>query len=159
MSTTRPSRRSKVPEASSPAALGRMQRQRRRDTEPEMELRRILHRRGFRYNVDFPALPSSRTRQDLVFPSARVAVEVRGCFWHSCPEHATRPKANGSWWEDKLAANVARDADSARQLEAAGWDLVVVWEHEDPLVAAERVARIVDAHRPGRGAEAVTPSS
>jgi DNA mismatch endonuclease (patch repair protein) len=124
-----------------------------------MGLRRILHHRGYRYRVDLPALPSRRRRQDLVFPSAKVAVEVRGCFWHSCPDHGTQPKANGSWWEDKLAANVARDADSARQLEAAGWYLVVVWEHEAPFVAAERVARIVDARRPGRGADAVTPSS
>ena len=129
--------------ASSSAALARMRRQARRDTNPELALRRILHHDGFRYRVDRPALPGSRRRQDIVFPGPKVAVEVRGCFWHACPEHATQPKANQAWWADKLAKNATRDADSARQLEAAGWKLIVVWEHEDSIEAAERVARSV----------------
>jgi DNA mismatch endonuclease (patch repair protein) len=124
-----------------------MLRQKRRDTTPEMELRRILHRRGFRYQVDRAVLPGSRRRHDLVFPRARMAVEVRGCFWHSCPEHATRPKANQQWWANKLTTNAARDADTARRLEAYGWQLVVVWEHENPATAADRVAEMVNARR------------
>jgi DNA mismatch endonuclease, patch repair protein len=124
-----------------------MQRQRRRDTAPELELRRILHRRGFRYRVDKPALPGSRRRHDLVFPRARVAVEVRGCFWHSCPEHATLPKANAVWWAAKLAVNAQRDRDTAQRLEEVGWLLLVVWEHEDPAAAADRVAEAVTSRR------------
>jgi DNA mismatch endonuclease (patch repair protein) len=116
-----------------------------------MELRRLLHRKGYRYRVDRPVLAGSRRRHDLVFPTAKVAVEVRGCFWHACPQHATQPKANSGWWAEKLGANVARDADTAERLSRAGWELVVVWEHEDPAVAAERVAREVDARRPGTG--------
>lgn len=107
----------------------------------------MLHHRGFRYRVDYPVLVGRQRRHDLVFSGAKVAVEVRGCFWHSCPEHATHPKANQTWWADKLAKNVARDADTARQLEAAGWELVVVWEHEEPAKAAERVAQVVDARK------------
>jgi DNA mismatch endonuclease, patch repair protein len=124
-----------------------MLRQKRRDTTPEMALRRILHRRGFRYQVDRAVLPNSRRRHDLVFPRARVAVEVHGCFWHSCPDHATRPKANQQWWATKLARNAARDADTARRLEAVGWQLVVVWEHENPATAADHIAEMVNARR------------
>lgn len=122
-----------------------MERQRRRDTKPETALRRLLYQRGLRYRVDCPALAGSRRRHDLVFTKARTAVEVRGCFWHSCPLHATAPKANAEWWSAKLAANAKRDANTAEQLEEAGWALVVVWEHEDPELAAERVAAVVRA--------------
>lgn len=121
--------------------------QKRRDTAPELGIRRILHRRGYRYRVDRSVLPASRRRHDLVFSRARVVVEIRGCFWHACPQHATRPRANQQWWDGKLARNVARDADTQRQLEAAGWLLVVVWEHEDPANAADRIATQVDARR------------
>lgn len=134
-----------------------MARQRRRDTKPELALRRLLHQQGLRYRVDCPVLVDSRRRHDLVFTKARTAVEVRGCFWHSCPLHATAPKANAEWWSAKLAANVRRDADTARQLETAGWALVVVWEHEDTRMAAERVAAIVRSRLPAHAA-VVTPA-
>jgi len=124
-----------------------MEHQLRRDTKPELALRRVLHKSGLRYLVDRPALAGSRRRHDLVFSKARTAVEVRGCFWHSCPVHATVPKANGDWWASKLAKNAQRDADTALQLEEAGWALVVVWEHEDPEVAAERVTAVVSSRR------------
>ncbi len=87
-----------------------------------------------------------RRRADIVFGPAKVAVYVDGCFWHSCPEHATVPKNNREWWVEKLAANVARDRDTDRQLREAGWEVVRVWEHEDMEVAADRVMRAV---RPG----------
>jgi DNA mismatch endonuclease (patch repair protein) len=92
-------------------------------------------------------LPKMRRRADLVFTRARVAVYLDGCFWHSCPEHATTPKANRDWWLEKLAANVSRDRDTDERLEAAGWAVVRVWEHEDPEVAAERVAVVVRSRR------------
>jgi len=120
-----------------------MAHQRRRDTKPELALRRLLHQRGLRYRVDHPALAGSRRRHDLVFSRARTAVEVRGCFWHGCPDHGTAPKANGAWWASKLATNVQRDANTAARLDDAGWALVVVWEHEDSEAAAERVAAVV----------------
>ena len=72
------------PAASSPEALLRMVRQPRRDTGPEMAIRRLLHARGLRYRVDVP-LPGMRRRADLVFSSARVAVFVDGCFWCRLP--------------------------------------------------------------------------
>ncbi|MDH6679155.1 DNA mismatch endonuclease (patch repair protein) [Rhodococcus sp. LBL1] len=122
-----------------PLTSARMRAQRRRDTAPEVALRRELHRRGARFFVDRAPLPGLRRRADLVFPRKHVAVYVDGCFWHSCPQHATFPKNNAQWWADKLAANVVRDRDTDARLEAAGWHVVRVWEHEDPTEAADRV--------------------
>lgn len=122
-----------------------MQRQNRRDTKPELALRRELHRRGRRFFVDRPPLAGLRRRADLVFPRRRVAVYVDGCFWHSCPVHATHPKNNADWWAQKLAANVARDRDTDERLTAAGWTVVRVWEHEDPTAAADRVQAALEA--------------
>ena len=117
----------------------RLSKQKRRDTKPEVALRRALHRRGLRYFVDRAPLKGMRRRADLVFPKRKVAVYVDGCFWHSCPIHATAPRNNARWWADKLAANVARDRDTDEKLLAEGWRVVRIWEHEDPAVAADRV--------------------
>ncbi|RVW08619.1 very short patch repair endonuclease [Prescottella agglutinans] len=122
-----------------PLTSARMRAQRRRDTAPEVALRRELHRRGARFFVDRAPLRGLRRRADLVFPRKKVAVYVDGCFWHSCPQHATSPKNNAQWWADKLAANVVRDRDTDARLAAAGWRVVRIWEHEDPTEAADRV--------------------
>jgi DNA mismatch endonuclease (patch repair protein) len=120
-----------------------MQATKQRDTKPELLLRRELHRRGLRYRVDAPVLPGSRRRADIVFRKAQVAVYVDGCFWHSCPEHGTAPKANSKWWSEKLAANLARDRATDVELDAAGWAVIRVWEHESPLEAADRIESVV----------------
>lgn len=130
------------PTASSPDALARMTRQRRRDTGPEMAIRRILFGSGLRYRVD-AVLPGMRRRADLLFRSARVAVFVDGCFWHGCPEHGTQPKSNATWWAEKIAANIQRDRDTDRRLAEAGWHVVRVWEHEPAAQAALRIADLV----------------
>ena len=110
----------------------RMARTGRRDTKPELELRRALFARGLRYRVDAP----DRSRQyagaaDIVFAAAKVAVFVDGCFWHGCPDHATWPKANEEFWREKIETNRLRDRDTDRRLAEAGWSVVRVWEHED----------------------------
>lgn len=133
------------PPASSPQALARMRRQARRDTAAELAVRRILHRRGLRYRVDRQVLAGLRRRADLLFPAPRVAVFVDGCFWHSCPLHATRPAANAEWWEQKLRRTVERDRETDRLLAAAGWEVIRVWEHEDPPAAAARIEERVRA--------------
>jgi DNA mismatch endonuclease (patch repair protein) len=114
-----------------------------RDTPAELALRRELHRRGFRYRVDKSIPGVTRSRPDIVFVTERVAVFVDGCFWHSCPDHATVPKENGKWWIAKLSANVERDRRHDRELLDAGWNVLRIWEHEDPLEAAELVERAV----------------
>ena len=130
-----------------PLTSARMRAQRRRDTAPEVALRRELHRRGARFFVDRAPLRGLRRRADLVFPRLKVAVFLDGCFWHGCPEHHTVAKANAEFWADKVTGNRARDRDTDARLEAAGWACVRVWEHEDPVEAAERVAAVVRARR------------
>ena len=138
------------PVPSSPKVRARMQAQRRRDTAPELALRRRVHKLGLRYRVDRAPLPGLRRRADLVFGPARTAVFVDGCFWHGCPEHGQLPAANGDWWRAKLAGNRARDRDTDRRLDEAGWLALRIWEHEDPEEAARRVVEVVRARRPRR---------
>ncbi len=85
-------------------------------------------------------------KPDVAFTRSRVAVFVDGCFWHGCPEHGRTPQTNQDYWIPKLAANEARDARVDTALRAAGWRVVRVWEHEDVVVAVQRVvAAIQDA--------------
>ncbi len=117
----------------------RMSRQRRRDTAPEIALRRILHARGRRFRVDAPLPGIPRRRADILFSGSKVAVFVDGCFWHSCPEHETHPVTNGDWWASKLTRNFERDRDTDRRLTDLGWTSLRVWEHQDPFQAADQV--------------------
>ena len=130
------------PIASSPEIERRMKSQRRRDTAPENALRSELWRRGLRYRVDLKVV-GRRRRVDIVFTRAKVAVFVDGCFWHSCPLHATAPKANREWWQEKLAANVERDRTTDEALTAEGWHVMRVWEHEPVETAADRIEAAV----------------
>jgi DNA mismatch endonuclease (patch repair protein) len=116
-----------------------MQANRRRDTKPEIALRRLLHARGRRFRVDYPPISGLRRRADLVFTRYKVAVYIDGCFWHACPLHGTVAKANAGFWAEKLAANQRRDRDTDQRLTEAGWGVVRVWEHEAPPEAADRV--------------------
>jgi DNA mismatch endonuclease, patch repair protein len=113
-------------------------------------LRRLLHTRGLRYRVDRPVLPDLRRRADIVFSTPRVVVFVDGCFWHGCREHATWPKHNESFWREKIETNRLRDRDTDERLADAGWTVVRVWEHENPEVAASRIAELIRARRPPR---------
>jgi DNA mismatch endonuclease, patch repair protein len=127
-----------------------MQANRSRDTKPEMQLRRALHAAGLRYRVCARPLPGLRRTADIVFGPAKVAVEVRGCFWHGCPDHYRQPTANRSYWEAKVARNVQRDTETREALERAGWLVIVAWEHEDLAAAARRIADAVASRRPMR---------
>lgn len=124
---------------------------RRRDTKPELALRRELHRRGFRYRVDSRPLPTLMRRADLVFPRERVAVFVDGCFWHRCPNHGTSPRSNSQYWSVKLDRNAARDKETDSVLTSAGWRVVRVWEHEDCGFGADRVVMELQSRRRSRG--------
>lgn len=132
------------PLPSSAAVSLRMQRQRRSSTDPELALRRLLHAAGYRYRVDFKVPGMRRRTIDIAFTRRRVAVFVDGCFWHSCPEHATQPRSNADWWRQKLATNVARDRETDALLTAMGWSVVRVWEHEAVEVALARVVRALE---------------
>ena len=134
--------------ASSEAARARIQSQRRTGTAPELALRRAVHRLGLRYFVHRRPVPALRRDADLVFPKARVAVFVDGCFWHGCDAHGRRTIRENTWyWPEKIASNRRRDRDTDTHLAAEGWLTIRVWEHEDPAEAAERVRAAVDGRR------------
>ena len=120
-----------------------------RDTRPELAVRRLLHAWGLRYRVNYRPLPGVRRTVDLAFTRRRVAVRIDGCWWHGCPEHHRPARSNAEYWTAKVAANVARDADTDARLRDAGWTVLRFWEHEDPGLVAERVAAALEnANRP-----------
>lgn len=121
----------------------------RRDTEPELRLRRALHGQGLRFRVDRSVDAACRRRADIVFPTPRVAVFVDGCFWHGCPKHMTWPTNNAAWWRAKIDGNRDRDRRTTRRLRTNGWTVVRVWEHEE---VSQAVARVIRAVRPKRAA-------
>ncbi|WP_408995642.1 very short patch repair endonuclease [Streptomyces ipomoeae] len=125
---------------SSPGVSARMSRQGSRDTTPELSVRRLLHAAGLRYRVNAPVPGMPRRTIDIVFPKARIAVFLDGCFWHGCPEHATQPKANAEWWRNKLDKNMARDRETTAHLEQTGWTVLRFWEHQHPTDIARVVA-------------------
>lgn len=107
----------------------RMSRIRGKDSQPELALRRVLHRLGLRYRLHAKGLPG---KPDLVFPRYKTVVFVHGCFWHrhdGC-KIATIPKSNTPFWIEKFGKNVARDTRVGAELTALGWHVLVVWECE-----------------------------
>jgi DNA mismatch endonuclease (patch repair protein) len=119
--------------------------QQRRDTSPELAVRRLLHAAGLRYRVAYPVPGIPRRTIDIAFPRARVAVFVDGCFWHGCPEHGTAPSANPDWWRNKIGTNQQRDAHTARHLETLRWTVLRLWEHERAWDAAKQVVDVLSA--------------
>jgi DNA mismatch endonuclease (patch repair protein) len=121
-----------------------MQANRRRDTKPELEIRRALHARGLRYRVDLPIRTKHARpiRPDIVFTRARTVVFVDGCFWHGCPIHGRRERiANAEYWRPKIQGNTDRDLVHTRALEAEGWSVLRVWEHTPPEEAVQAILK------------------
>jgi DNA mismatch endonuclease (patch repair protein) len=112
-----------------------MQSVKSRDTGPEMAVRRMLHRAGYRYRLHVKKLPGS---PDIVFPGRKKIVFVHGCFWHG---HGCRigrpPKSRLDFWAAKIEANRVRDAQKERELQAMGWSVLTVWQCE--IADAERL--------------------
>ena len=131
-------KRRRQPVASSKQVSEFMSRQRRTGTAPELALRRALHARGVRFRLQGPRLPG---KPDVILIRPKLAIFVDGCFWHRCPLHFTQPHANRAWWTVKLASNVARDRLVDEALGELGWEAVRIWEHEDPIAVAERLAK------------------
>lgn len=145
-----PNGRHQRPAASSPGARSRMMANRRRDTAVELRLRSLLHGMGLRYVVDSRPVKNLPRRADVVFRRAKVAIFVDGCFWHGCPRHGTWPKANKAFWHAKILRNRLRDSDTNMQLQALGWQVIRIWEHEDLDAAAHRIQASVDSRQPPR---------
>jgi DNA mismatch endonuclease (patch repair protein) len=121
----------------------------RRDTRPELLLRSALHRRGYRFRVDFP-IPVEKgrfPRADIAFTRQRLAVFVDGCFWHGCTEHSKPPAKNSGYWGPKIARNIERDEETNARLETLGWRVIRVWEHVDLDAAVEKISKQLRDHR------------
>lgn len=130
-----------------------MSRIRGRDTKPEIIVRRIAHRLGFRFRIhrkDLPGCP------DIVFPRYRAVIMVHGCFWHRHPgcRYAYTPKTRGRFWQDKFESNVVRDRRNETALHELGWRVLVIWECEtknlssvEARIKEHRPARLLLAHR------------
>ena len=110
------------------------------DTAPEMTVRRMVHRLGYRFRLHRKDLPG---KPDLVFPRLKKVVFVHGCFWHGhgCARGGRVPVHNRDYWTDKVARNKIRDGSALDQLAVLGWKSLVIWECEvkrkssvDPLV-------------------------
>ncbi len=100
---------------------------RSKDTKPEVMLRKALWHDGLRgYRLHLKSVPG---RPDLVFMKERLAVFVNGCFWHRCPTcKLPLPKSHQQFWREKFERNIERDKTKSKQLKAAGWKVVTIWE-------------------------------
>jgi DNA mismatch endonuclease, patch repair protein len=127
-----------------------------RNTKPELAVRKALFREGFRFRIHRADLPG---RPDIVMSQYRHAVFVHGCFWHGhdCPKGQKRPATNSSFWNRKLDGNAERDRRSYAALEAAGWDIVVIWECALELGIRGLLERLAERRQPMRRAETTEP--
>lgn len=104
----------------------RMSKIRNKDTKPELFVRGIVYRMGYRYRLHSSSLPGN---PDLVFSSRHKVIFVHGCFWHQhgCSNYRM-PKTKRAFWEPKLARNRQRDCQVRRRLRRLGWRSLVIWE-------------------------------
>jgi DNA mismatch endonuclease (patch repair protein) len=119
---------------------------RAKNTKPEIDFRKALREVGIPgYRLHWK---KAAGRPDIAYPRRKVAVFVHGCFWHRCPYcNLPLPKSHTGWWEKKLERNKLRDDEKVRSLEAAGWTVLVFWEHEikaDALECAKKAKAILD---------------
>ncbi|MBR8314249.1 DNA mismatch endonuclease Vsr [Burkholderia dolosa] len=123
----------------------RMSRIKGRNTKPELIVRSLIHRMGYRYRLHGKGLPG---RPDLVFAKRRKVIFVHGCFWHrheGC-RLARLPKSRLDFWRPKLEANAERDKEVERRLTELGWKVLTIWECEvkDEVVLTLRVRAFLD---------------
>ena len=118
------------------------------NTKPELLLRSLLHRAGFRFRLHAKDLPG---RPDIVLSKYRIAIFVHGCFWHRHPgcRNATMPSTRTEFWAAKFDGNVERDARNRAALEEAGWTVLTVWECDlksDPQAVVTRLSEAIRGH-------------
>lgn len=101
---------------------------RSKNTKPEVQLRKFLWNQGYRgyriHNTNLPGKP------DIAFKKKKIAIFIDGCFWHKCPICYVEPKSNSEYWLSKIKMNVLRDENNQDKLEAMGWKVIRIWEHE-----------------------------
>lgn len=115
------------------------------DTKPEIAVRRLLHRMGYRYRLHRKDLPG---KPDIVFGPRRKVIFVHGCFWHghSCKRGSRLPKTNAEYWKSKIARNVKRDSQQLDALAVLGWAGLTLWECElaDEDAVSRRLSDFLD---------------
>ena len=124
----------------------RMSRVRSKDTKPEIVVRSLVHRMGFRFRLHARDLPG---HPDLVLPRHRKIIFVHGCFWHrhgSC-KNTRWPKSKVAFWKPKLEKNHERDAATRKALRRLGWDVLVIWECQ--LKNLEKIAEKINGFLQG----------
>lgn len=117
-----------------------------KNTTPELMLRKMLHRAGYRYRLHRRDLPG---KPDIVFPGRKKVIFVHGCFWHGhdCHRGARLPKTNAAYWNDKISRNRKRDAVHLAALREMGWEALVIWECElsDMTEVMQRAQHFLDS--------------
>ena len=100
-----------------------------KNTKPEIFVRSFLHSNGFRFRLHVKDLPG---KPDIVLPKYKTIIEVRGCYWHrhDCERGKSFPASNTDFWQKKFFENIARDKRTKQELEALGWNVIIVWECE-----------------------------
>jgi DNA mismatch endonuclease (patch repair protein) len=125
-----------------------------RDTKPEIVVRRVLHRLGYRFRLHSKNLPG---RPDIVLPRWQTVIFVHGCFWHRHPgcRFAYSPKSRVEFWMKKFDENIARDHHSKSKLEEMGWRVEVIWECETAKLyeLENRIRSAFALHRPEQVAD------
>lgn len=121
-----------------------MSRIRNRNTRPEMIVRSIAHRLGYRFRVHRNDLPG---RPDIVFPGRRKIIFVHGCFFHmhDCPYGRVVPKTNAEFWRNKRMSNVERDKRNKSVLESQGWKILTVWECMTKRAQIETLPKLIES--------------
>lgn len=109
----------------------------------ELELHAELCRRHLTCCREIDVVAGVRRQVDLVLPRERIAVFVDGCYWHGCPIHGRTPLRGGAYWLSVLDHNMLRDIETTQLLQAAGWQVIRIWEHESLLEAADKIEAIV----------------
>jgi DNA mismatch endonuclease, patch repair protein len=133
-----------APPASSAAVRSVMRGNRKKDTRPEVALRKALYASGLRFRKHYlVSTRMGRISTDIAFPRLRIAIFVDGCFWHGCAIHSRRPRVNSSYWWPKLARNEQRDAEQVHALLDGGWEVLRFWEHTPTDLAAKSIAEAV----------------
>lgn len=116
-----------------------------RDTKPELQVRGILKKLGYRYRLQYTKLPS---RPDFAFPGKRKAIWVHGCFWHRHDNCALArlPKGRQDFWVPKLDENKRRDLENEDKVRQMGWESLVIWECElkNPAAIEEKISKLLE---------------
>ena len=117
-----------------------------KDTKPEIFLRKVLFRSGYRYSLKH-RFKENNFRPDIVMVSRKICIFVDGCFWHGCPRCYKEPKSNRDYWVPKINRNIERDKEQNEYLKRNGWKVIRVWEHdlkENPTKTMIHVIREIE---------------